>query len=67
MKIKELDLTKYNYKRICVATKHGNIFMPENTEESLLNLWGEEEIDETRTETSENGWLKLFPLSAKTK
>ena len=61
MKIKDLDLTKYNYKRICVITDHGTVFMPDNTEEKFFEFFGEEEIDESGIVAAESGWLKVCP------
>jgi hypothetical protein len=61
MKIKEIDLTKYSYKRICIATEHGTVFMPDGQEEKLKELFGELEIDEDGIEAAESGWLKLCP------
>ena len=65
MKIKEIDLSKYTYKRICVATEHGTAFMPCGMEEKLFELFGEEEIEEAGIEAAESGWLKLTPVSRK--
>ena len=62
MKIKELDLTKYDYKRICIATEHGTVFMPEGMEEKLFELYGDQDIEEVGIEASESGWLKLCPV-----
>jgi hypothetical protein len=62
MKIKELDLSKYSFKRICIATEHGTVFMPEGKEEKLFELFGEEEIEEAGIEAAESGWLKLCPV-----
>jgi len=61
MFIKDLDLSKYSYKRICVATEHGNVFLPEGMEEKLFELFSEEEIEESGIEVEESGWLKLCP------
>jgi hypothetical protein len=61
MKIKDLDLSNYSYKRICVMTDHGTVFMPENTEEKFFEFFGEEEINESGIEAAESGWLKIRP------
>ena len=61
MKIKDIDLSKYNYKRICVASEHGTVFMPDGMEEKLFELFGEEDIEESGIEAAESGWLKLCP------
>ena len=62
MKIKDIDLSKYNYKRICVASEHGTVFMPDGMEEKLFELFGEEDIEESGIEAAESGWLKLCPV-----
>lgn len=61
MKIKDINLTEYNYKRICIRTEHGTVFMPEGMEEKLFELYGEEDIDAAGIEAAESGWLKLCP------
>lgn len=61
MKIKEIDFSKYEYQRICVATEHGTVFMPHGKEEKFLELFGEEEIEESGIEAAPSGWLKLCP------
>ena len=61
MKIKDLDLNKYNYKRICVTTERGTVFLPVDTEEKLFELFGDEEIKDSGIEAAESGWLKLCP------
>jgi len=61
MKIKDIDLTKYNYKRICIITDHGTVFMPEGMEEKFFEIFGEEDIEEAGIEAAESGWLKLCP------
>lgn len=61
MKIKEIDFAKYEYNRICVATEHGTVFLPVEKEEKLIELFGEEEIEETGIEAAPSGWLKLSP------
>ena len=65
MKIKDIDLTKYSYKRICISTEHGTVFLPEGKEKSLFALWGDEEIEEASIECAESGWLKLCPAKYK--
>ena len=61
MKIKELDLSKYSYKRICINSEHGTVFIPAGLEEKFFELYGEEDIDESGIEAAESGWLKLCP------
>jgi hypothetical protein len=59
MKIKDLELSQYSYKRISLALKSGPIFFPPEYEEVFKTLYGEEEIDEANIECTENGWLLL--------
>ena len=59
MKIKELDLSSYSYKRISISTDHGTAFLPENGENLLISEYGEKEIAENGVECSESGWLIL--------
>lgn len=61
MKIKDIDLSKYDYKRICVATEHGDAFLPENAEKALISIFGEQEISEENITLTESGWLCLKP------
>ena len=46
MKIKDLELSQYSYKRISLSLKSGPIFFPPEYEEVFKTLYGEEEIDE---------------------
>ena len=62
MKIKDIDLSQYNYKRICVASEHGTVFMPDGMEEKLFELFGEEDIEKSGIEAAESGWFKLCPV-----
>ena len=61
MKIKDIDLSKYVYKRICVATERGELFLPEHSENALVALYGENEISEEGITLTESGWLCLKP------
>ena len=61
MKIKDIDLSKYDYKRICVATEHGDAFLPENAEKALISIFGEQEISEENITLTESRWLCLKP------
>ena len=58
MKIKDIVFSKYEYKRICVVTHCGTEYYPENSEEAVVKVYGESEID-GELEVTETGWLSI--------
>ena len=66
MKIKELNLSDYTYRRICVVTAHGREFFAPDSDALLLSLYGEEELAaENGVCCTESGWLTITPEKSK--
>ena len=54
MKLKEIDFSAYEYKRICIEETNLTYY-PANVEELILKMHGEKEID--TISVNEFGWL----------
>lgn len=59
MKVKEIDLSSYDYKRICVYEVNQTHY-PENFEELVLKTHGEKDIvEENGVFVNAFGWLMI--------
>ncbi len=62
MKVKDIPFSDYTYRRIHVITHRGAEYFPENAENAVLSLHGEEEIaEDPGLSVSESGFL-VIPL-----
>lgn len=62
MKLKEIDFSKYDYRRICIVTEHGTQNWPEDSDTAVKELHGELEINvDTGIVADGNGWLQITP------
>ena len=56
MKVKEIDFSQYEYKRICVRDAK-NISYPPDSDDVVIKVHGESEVKEISV--SEFGWLNI--------
>lgn len=62
MKIRELDFSQYEYKRISVVTAHGAAYFCTGAEPTVKREFGELFLeDENGVQITESGWLILTP------
>ncbi|MCQ2435796.1 MAG: hypothetical protein MJ101_02720 [Clostridia bacterium] len=57
MKLKDIDLKKYDYKRIMLIKVNSMLF-PAGREDVIMRLYGDDEVTEEPT-VSESGWLTI--------
>ena len=58
MKVNEVSMSSYNYKRICVVTTHDTKYYPEDSEEAVIREHGECEMGD-EPYVDDVGWLVL--------
>lgn len=57
MKLKDIDLKKYDYKRIMLIKVNSMLF-PAGREDVIMRLYGDDEVTEEPT-VSESSWLTI--------
>ena len=56
MKVKEIDLSKHEYKRICIIETGKTVHLPPDTEKFFLDTYGEYTVAEDGI-SEKDGWL----------